>query len=375
MKDRKMKCKKATVIDYWKDYLKEKRPVICLYLITAVTFWGLACLYRLENLPKIGYGVVLTACFWIFAGIFYGRRYVEKRKRISMAQEHPDNVWEFLIRERKQREGGAIGALEEGEGAMLENAYISLIETLCDRDRRRQDIWEEKSREQSDYYMMWAHQIKTPISAMKLLLNGQSAGQKESFLLQEELFKIEQYVEMVLHFQRLETMSQDMVLKEYDLYGLLKQAVKKYSVLFINSAVRLELEPMQMRTVTDDKWFSFCVEQILSNSIKYTAQARGLAGREPKEGTVSLYIQEAEPDTLVIGDNGIGIRQEDLPRIFERGFTGYNGRMDKKATGIGLYLSKRILDRLGNTIRVESVEGAGTRVYITLVTKQELDYG
>lgn len=374
MKDRKMKCKKATVIDFWKDYLKEKCPVICLYLITAVTFWGLACLYRLENLSKIGYGVVLTACFWIFTGIFYGRRYVEKRKKISMAQEYPDNVWEFLIRERKQREGGAIGALEEGESAMLENAYISLIETLCDRDRRRQDIWEEKSREQSDYYMMWAHQIKTPISAMKLLLNGQSAGQKESFLLQEELFKIEQYVEMVLHFQRLETMSQDMVLKEYDLYGLLKQAVKKYSVLFINSAVRLELEPMQVRTVTDDKWFSFCVEQILSNSIKYTAQARGLAGREPKEGTVSLYIQEAEPDILVIGDNGIGIRQEDLPRIFERGFTGYNGRMDKKATGIGLYLSKRILDRLGNTIRVESVEGVGTRVYITLVTKQELNY-
>jgi len=336
---------KKEVFGYWLDYLREKRSVIFLYILTAAVFMLLACLYHLENLPKIGYGVVLTAFFWLVAAGYYGRQYVEKRKKIRTAQECLEQAAQLLAEDR--------------DISTLGGAYIALVEELCEQDRRRQSRWEEKSREQSDYYMMWAHQIKTPISAMKLLLCGQQGGQKGSFLLQEELFKIEQYVEMALQYQRLESMSSDMVLREYDLYTLLKQAVKKYSVLFINSGVSLKLQEMQVKTVTDDKWFGFCVEQILSNSIKYTAQVKG--------GSVALYMEEGEPYTLVISDNGIGIRTEDMPRIFERGFTGYNGRVDKKATGIGLYLSKRILDRLGNTIRVESVEGEGTKVYITLV--------
>lgn len=360
MRESKENNRENAVLGFWLDYLKEKRQIILLYILTAVMFVVLGCFYHLENLFKLFYGVVLTAFFWIVAGIYYGGRYVEKRKRVRTAGEYPEQAAEAFTREKNIRGGSFLGNISADEGSTLENAYIAVVEALCEKDRYKQNLWEEKSREQSDYYMMWAHQIKTPISAMKLLLNGQQGGTKESFLLQEELFKIEQYVEMALHYQRLESMSCDMVLQEYDLYTLLKQAVKKYSVLFINSGIKLRLQKMQVKTVTDDKWFGFCVEQILSNSIKYTAQAR--------EGTVSLYMQEGETYTLVIEDNGIGIRKEDLPRIFERGFTGYNGRMDKKATGIGLYLCKRILDRLGNTIRVESTEGAGTKVYITLVS-------
>ena len=114
--------------------------------------------------------------------------------------------------------------------------------------------------------------------------------------------------------------------------------------------------------LTDEKWLGFCIEQILSNSIKYTA---------PATGCISIYLWEQEPHTLVVEDNGIGIRPEDLPRIFERGFTGYNGRMDKKSTGIGLYLCRQILDRLGNQIRVESRENQGTRVYLSLYQTKE----
>ena len=175
---------------------------------------------------------------------------------------------------------------------------------------------------------MWTHQIKTPISALRLLLEGSEIPGRAGFLMREELFKIEQYVDMVLTFQRLESMSSDMVLQEYDLSSLIKQAVKKYSVLFINKGLRLELGEMDIQILTDQKWFIFCLEQILSNSIKYTPN-----------GGITINAKE---NMLSIQDTGIGIRPEDLPRIFDKGFTGYNGRMEKKSTGIGLYLCRRI---------------------------------
>lgn len=353
-----------------RDYFREKRCIIFLYILTVAVFMIVGSFYHLENLSRLGYAGVLTAFFWLVAGVYDGRKYVERRRRIRAAGEYPENASLLLGRGDGIKAEGVFDEGEGEDGSTMEAAYVALVEALCEKDRYKERLWEEKSREQSDYYVMWAHQIKTPIAAMRLLLNGQQSGQKERFLMQEELFKIEQYVEMALHYQRLESMSSDMVLKEYDLCTLLKQAVKKYSISFINSGLKLKLEEMQMRIVTDDKWFGFCVEQILSNSIKYTAQAGVLEGREVQEGEILLYMHEELPDTLVISDNGIGIRKEDLPRIFERGFTGYNGRMDKKATGIGLYLTKRILDRLGNTIRVESTEGIGTKVYITLVTSQ-----
>ncbi len=339
------KNRKNAAFVYWLEYIKEKRTVIILYILTAIIFVVIACFYHLENIPKIGYGVVLTAFFWLAAGIYHGGVYVEKRKKIRTAGEYLEHAAEILTKEKTVGGYNGLDIISAERAGSLENAYIAVVEALCEKDRHRQDLWEEKNREQSDYYMMWAHQIKTPISAMKLLLNGQPGSQKENFLLQE-----------------------------YDLYALLKQAIKKYSVLFINSGIKLELQEMQVKIITDNKWFGFCVEQILSNSIKYTAQARRLAGREKREGLISLYMQEGEPSTLVISDNGIGITKEDLPRIFERGFTGYNGRMDKKATGIGLYLCKRILDRLEITIRVESTEGIGTRIYITPVMKKTFAY-
>lgn len=177
--------------------------------------------------------------------------------------------------------------------------------------------------------------------------------------MREELFKIEQYAEMALTFQRLEGIAEDLVLQEYNLGDLIRQAVKKYSVLFINKGLGLEFGEMDYRIVTDEKWFVFCVEQLLSNSIKYTL-----------EGGISLQAERdeaAERIRFSIEDTGIGIRAEDLPRIFEKGFTGYNGRLDKKSTGIGLYLCRRIFDHLGIRVKVESEAGGGTRVTLGLL--------
>jgi signal transduction histidine kinase len=146
-----------------------------------------------------------------------------------------------------------------------------------------------------------------------------------------------------------------MVLGEYDLYSLVKQTVRKYSILFINSGLSLQLEEFEVKVLTDEKWLGFVLEQIISNSIKYT-----------RKGTISIYLEKSAQKILVIEDTGIGIRQEDLPRIFDRGFTGYNGRMDKKSTGIGLYLCKQIMNQLSHGIWVSSEDGKGTKFYLDL---------
>lgn len=166
--------------------------------------------------------------------------------------------------------------------------------------------------------------------------------------IESELFKIEQYVEMVLQYLRLNSSVNDFVLQEYELDGIVRQAVRKYAPMFIRKKLSLHYEPLQVKAVTDEKWLTFVVEQVLSNAIKYTSSG-------------DIYIR-MESGCLVIEDTGIGILPEDLPRIFDKGYTGYNGRSDKKASGIGLYLVKKILKKLGHKILIESEPGKGTKV-------------
>lgn len=206
-------------------------------------------------------------------------------------------------------------------------------------------------RESMDYYTTWVHQIKTPISAMKMMLESEDTDEHRMLL--AELFRVEQYVEMVLSYLRLGSEHSDYVFKEYELDSIIRQAVRKYAPQFVHRRIRLEYTPVEVKVLTDEKWLLFIIEQILSNSIKYTQQ-----------GSVSITVT---PDqVLKIADNGIGIAPEDLPRIFEKGFTGYNGRYNKKSTGLGLYLCKTAADRLSHKISAESMPGAGTVISIDL---------
>lgn len=347
----------------WLDFLREKRIEIGLFFGTVCLFLPVGGLYRIENVEKLLYGAELSAFFWAVCGFFQGRRYVERRKLLLFLEQAGEEKCDCITRqELLEKVKRRIAELGSGP---LENSCLSVMELLEEQAVFQYTLLKERQTSQNDYYMMWAHQIKTPIAAMKLLLeNAGGDFSKERFLLKEELFKIEQYVEMALHFQRLQSMEADLVLEECELSDLLKQSVRKYSVLFINKGVSLRLDDrISLPILTDEKWFGFCIEQLLSNSIKYTAG---------KTGVISVYLSKQEEDTLVIEDNGIGIRSEDLPRIFEKGFTGYNGRMDKKSTGIGLYLTKQILDRLGNEIRVESREGEGTKIFLKLNRRKEI---
>lgn len=214
-----------------------------------------------------------------------------------------------------------------------------------------------------DYYGMWVHQIKTPIAALDILLQNTERmlyqlDEKEMMQkaisvsdMKMELFKIEQYVEMALNYLRVEDISSDLVFKKHELDDMVRQVIRKYAKIFISKKIKIDFKLTKACIVTDEKWFIFVLEQIISNALKYI-----------KKGQIFIYMKEK---SLVIEDTGIGIPAEDLPRIFEKGFTGYNGRENKKSTGIGLYLCKNIMDKLQWNITVDSEVGSGTKIYLT----------
>ena len=216
--------------------------------------------------------------------------------------------------------------------------------------------------EMTDYYTMWAHQIKTPIFALRLLLQENPSANKEALA---ELFKIEQYVEMVLGYLRTEDMSSDLTLSCCSLDSVIRDQIHKYAGIFVSRKLSLTYDGISESVLTDEKWLGFVIGQILSNALKYT-----------RTGGIHIYLKDAPvrnavsnitpatPVTLVIEDTGIGIRAEDLPRIFEKGYTGVNGRESNRATGIGLYLCNKIMNRLGHRIYAVSEEGKGTKVFL-----------
>lgn len=232
-----------------------------------------------------------------------------------------------------------------------ESDYQDMLRKLKGIFDQCSNQWQSERRESLEYYTTWVHQIKTPISVMRMTLQGEDTEEHRELL--AELFRIEQYVEMALNWIRLGSDSTDYLFREYDLDRIIKQAIHKYAPQFIRRKIGLFYEGTEAVVLTDEKWLLFIIEQILSNAVKYT-----------REGSVSIRVT---PEKVVeIADTGIGIAPEDVPRIFEKGFTGYNGRADKKSTGLGLYLSSLTAGKLFHKIWVESVVGAGTTVFLDL---------
>ena len=237
----------------------------------------------------------------------------------------------------------------------MEADYTALVSAVLQQQKKLLAAKEQEQTDMLEYYTIWVHQIKTPIAAMRLILQEEDSPRSRELLAQ--LFRVEEYVQMVLAYLRMHSESTDFVLQEYELDKIVRQAVHRYAPMFIRKRIVLELEPISCRVLTDEKWLGFAIEQLLSNAIKYT-----------DTGRIRIYTEGR--DTLVIQDTGVGIAQEDLPRIWEKGFTGYNGRMEQRASGLGLYLVKHSLERLGHRISIVSKVGVGTTVRIDLHTEQ-----
>lgn len=311
-------------------YLKSKAGALALLAVFALI---MAASFRLYHLPAEAVLYPSALCLALGAGYL---------------------ALDFARARRRHR---ALAALRDPEDALPEARdieaadYRELVRLLRQERREAANRAEADLRAMADYYTLWAHQIKTPIAAMRLRLQGQdSAGARE---LLSDLGRIERYVEMVLTYLRLEGDGTDYVLREVELDDVLRPVFKQFAGEFISRRLRLDYAPVNVRVLTDEKWLSFVVGQVLSNALKYTP-----------EGTVSVHVEA--PCVLCVRDTGIGIAPEDLPRVFEQSYTGLAGRVDRRASGIGLYLCKRVCDNLGHGISIQSIPGEGTTVRIDL---------
>ena len=245
------------------------------------------------------------------------------------------------------------GQMETDYQKMLRSLYITLQQQINELENGQV--------EQAEYFTMWVHQIKTPIAALRLLLAEEEDERSQEMW--EELFSIEQYVEMALQFSRLSAKSTDFVIGEVSLDKVVREAIHKYARLFVRKKIKMELSSIDTQVVTDEKWLVFVLEQVLTNAVKYT-----------RKGKISIYLDPEKEKTLVVEDTGMGIRPEDLPRIFEWGYTGYNGRIKNRATGIGLALCRQTMEMLGHRISAKSEPGKGTCIYLDLAVDPVRDY-
>ena len=248
----------------------------------------------------------------------------------------------------------------------LKNGHLVKPVTLIDRDyqniiklleeEKQQNLLYEQSRYQEmiDYYTTWVHQIKTPIASMRLTLEKEDS--EVSRRIKNNLTSIENYVDMVLAYLRLDSSTNDLVIKEVNLNKIINECVRHFSSDFIHKKIGVEILNCDTMVLSDEKWLTFIIEQLLSNALKYT-----------KEGKISIFYKEY---SLHIKDSGIGIDEKDLPRIFENGYTGINGRRDKRASGIGLYLCRRVCQNLGHEISAESTPGKGTTIRLNLARRE-----
>lgn len=243
--------------------------------------------------------------------------------------------------------------LPEPHGA-IEARYNEVIELLREKLTDSESSAARSRTEMLDYFTTWVHQIKIPISVMRMELEAQDTDEYRE--LSGELFRIEQYVEMVLCYFRLDDGGRDLVISETELDPVIRANVRKYASVFIRSRIRLIYEGTDCKAFTDSKWLSHIIGQLLSNAVKYTRQ-----------GSVTVT---AENGSITVTDTGIGIAPDDLPRIFERGYTGHNGRTENRSTGIGLYLAKKAADRIGAKLSVTSEVGKGTSVTVAMPTER-----
>ena len=322
------------MMNFFKMYLKERMKYI---LLTVMLIGLFSFTLLLMNVPAKALLYPVLLCLFLGLLVLVTDCAIAKSRKNERA-----NLDKITL--------SVIDSMPEAHSEEVRD-YQNAIRQLGNEYRNYVSESERKYENMMDYYTVWAHQIKTPISSMKLAFQGEDSALSRR--LSVDLFRIEQYVDMVLVYLRLDSEYTDYVFKECNMDEVIKNSVKKFASEFIGRKLSLEYEPEDVTVANDSKWLEFVIGQIISNSLKYT-----------ETGGIKIYFKE--PKMLVIEDTGIGIAEEDLPRIFEKGYTGYNGRTDGSASGIGLYLCRRICGNLHIGIQAESEVGKGTKIILDL---------
>lgn len=321
----------------FQKYLLNRKTVLGLFLFFALVNLGVGYVYQLP-VERSLLSIAISGFVVLVIGAIDFLRFYEKHR---------------LLTHLRQRV--VIGSMELPEtNQLIEEEYQKIIQKMQEELLKLENMFEQSEQEILDYFTTWVHQIKVPIAALHLILQTEDSELSDE--ISEQLFHIDQYVNLILQYVRLGSSSTDYAFQETSLDELVRENIKKYAPSFIRKNLALHYERITLTVLTDPKWLSFVIDQLLSNAVKYTNQ-----------GAVSIYLENQQ---LVIEDTGIGILPEDLPRIGERNFTGFTGRQQKTATGIGLYLSKQIIEKLGHRISVSSAPNKGTKVMIQFATEQ-----
>ena len=314
-------------------YLKERIQLIGLFVVSIIVFGLLFYLYHLP-IEHYFYASFIIFIMLVIYMIFDYLKYLKKHNDLKDLKNNISSLQENLPKATIQSDID----------------YQTLIEKLSKDNRKLISEADKKHTNLIEYYTLWTHQIKTPLSAMDFLLQEQSEDFFDDMELQ--MMEVESYINMALEYLRIENMASDLKLSNYPIKGIVHEAIKTYSKIFIYKNIKLELKAIDLNIITDEKWLLFVIKQLLSNALKYTP-----------EGKVMIYTKES---FLYIEDTGIGIQEEDISSIFDRGFTGYNGRINRKSTGLGLYLVKEIINNLGHSIEITSIVDVGTKVKLDL---------
>lgn len=319
----------------WKEVFRKNTPAIVIFVVMCAVNAAVFALYNVFIEPFI-YAAVIS---FIFLAIYIIVSCFREKQR-SNDRRHTLNA---ILSEWQD--------LPESDSAAEED-YHDMIDVLGRQLEKIQTESLTERQDMIDYYTAWVHQIKTPIAVMRLKL---SEDTPEHHALRVELTRIEQYAEMALQYIRIGSGTNDLVIREHNLDDLIKPSVRKLAPQFVEKKLKLTYEPLEETIITDEKWFSCIMDQFLSNAVKYTNQ-----------GGITIKLEDG---LLKVSDTGIGIASEDLPRIFEKGYTGINGRMNQHASGLGLYLAQKAANLLAISIKAESKVGEGSTFILDLREK------
>ena len=330
-------------------YVKSRIGVIVSGVVCVLVLLLVCWIYSISLMPV----VLLLATLLLLGGVFGAlgcRKYAKKHQDLDKAKEFP------------QAMASAFGESEESLGSveekvdLIEQDYRDLLVKLSDELSRVKEENASSYNAMLDYYTMWVHQIKTPISALSLIIQNME-DQETASRLRSQLIHVENYADMALNYLRLGSESNDLQFTKVNVDDVVRAEIRRAMTMFTTKGLSVDFTPSNLEVTTDKKWLGFIIGQLISNAIKYQ-----------KTGSIHFY-GDKDATAFTIEDEGIGIAKEDLPRIFEKGYTGYNGHNEKKSTGLGLYLVKKAADLISAQVLFDSEVGKGTKVTIRFGNK------
>lgn len=321
-----------------KSFLYERRIIYGMYLV----FWGLIFLtfylYEFSFAPFFD-GWLFTAFVLVVYSLVSFYRSFRKQKQLELLATKNLQLSNLVFLPKA--------------ATLSEQTYQEVLRLVLENKNQEQEELQQKQRAMLDDFGLWLHQIKTPVAALDLLIQS---GQLDPRTMKNEVFKINEYLQMILNYMRQNLDQADFVFQQLSIEKIIKSVVKKYATFFSQKDLSLQLGNLEGSVYSDQKWLVFILEQVIFNAIKYT-----------ENGMISISFSDNQ---LTIQDTGMGIRSEDLPRVFEKGYTGMNGREQQRASGLGLYLSQEAAEKLGCRLYIESQIKKGTTV--TIVFPEEI---